>query len=148
MTSKLPACAGARPARFARPPIGFSRRATCSCCWACQKTSSPPRTRCCACATEKARGKTSDGNAPAWRVRLCSHKRDGPCNGVRPYFEMLQMTAGHCGGRSGPDTIDSLSHRIRDPLHVESPPRHDAAPVAAVATAIEMADVTFGYDPR
>jgi phospholipid/cholesterol/gamma-HCH transport system ATP-binding protein len=33
-------------------------------------------------------------------------------------------------------------------LLVDSPPRHDAAPVAAVATAIEMADVTFGYDRR
>jgi phospholipid/cholesterol/gamma-HCH transport system ATP-binding protein len=33
-------------------------------------------------------------------------------------------------------------------LLVDSPPRHDAAPVAAVANAIEMADVTFGYDRR
>jgi phospholipid/cholesterol/gamma-HCH transport system ATP-binding protein len=33
-------------------------------------------------------------------------------------------------------------------LLVDSPPRHDAAPAAAVASAIEMADVTFGYDRR
>jgi phospholipid/cholesterol/gamma-HCH transport system ATP-binding protein len=33
-------------------------------------------------------------------------------------------------------------------LHVASPPRPDAAPATAVANAIEMSDVTFGYDRR
>jgi len=33
-------------------------------------------------------------------------------------------------------------------LHVESKPRHAAAPATVVADAIEMADVTFGYDRR
>jgi phospholipid/cholesterol/gamma-HCH transport system ATP-binding protein len=33
-------------------------------------------------------------------------------------------------------------------LHDASTPRHDAAPASAVANAIEMAGVTFGYDRR
>ena len=58
------------------------------------------------------------------------------------------MTAGHCGPEGPADTIDSLFPSIRVPLHVASPSRHDTAPASAVANAIEMADVSFGYDRR
>jgi phospholipid/cholesterol/gamma-HCH transport system ATP-binding protein len=59
------------------------------------------------------------------------------------------MTAGHCGPEGPADTIDSLSHSTRVPLLVDSPSRQSAAPAAAaVANAIEMTGVTFGYDRR
>jgi len=58
------------------------------------------------------------------------------------------MTAGHCGPRKAADTIDSLFFAFLRPLHDASTPRPEAAPACAVANAIEMAGVSFGYDRR